>query len=130
MKKIETTIHPHNWDQTRAVLEARHLAATLREVKSFGRTPPRHEVYRGSRYALDTTTELAMTVLVQDELLDATLQALGEVAGDTEFLVTSVERLVNVREVKAAAPVPAPSRIALAPQMVSAPAFAAAVARG
>jgi nitrogen regulatory protein PII len=130
MKKIETTIHPHHWDRMRAVLQTLHVPATLREVKSFGRTPPKQEVYRGSRYVLDTTTELAMTVLVQDELLDSTLLALAEVTEDAEFLITSVERLVCGREAQAALPLPATPRAVPAPRTVGAPAFVAAMARG
>jgi nitrogen regulatory protein PII len=97
MKKIDTIIHPQAWDQTRAALETLHVPATLREVKTFGRTAPKREVYRGSVYMLETTPELELSVLVQDELLESTLAALEEANRDAEILVTPVEYLVRGR---------------------------------
>ena len=90
MKKIETFIHPVYWNQTHAALDKLGVAGTLRQVKTFGRTPPRREVYRGSAYVLDTTNELELALTVQDELLDATLAAIEEAAGNAEIIVTSV----------------------------------------
>jgi nitrogen regulatory protein PII len=98
MKKIDTIIHRQAWDQIRAVLETLHVSATLREVKTFGRTPPKREVYRGSVYVLETAPELELSVLVQDELLESTLAALEDANGDAEFLVTAVEYLVRARD--------------------------------
>jgi len=98
MKKIDTIIHPQNWERTRAALGTLHVTATLREVKTFGRTPPKREVYRGSAYMLETTPELELTLLVQDELLGATLAVLDETVGDAEILVTSVEYLGRARD--------------------------------
>lgn len=91
MKKIETFIQPVYWDQTHAALEELGVAGTLRQVKTFGRTPPRREVYRGSAYVLDTTNELELALTVQDELLDATLAAIAEASGNAEIIVTSVQ---------------------------------------
>lgn len=53
MKRIDTLIHPLFWDEARAVLETLGVRVTLREVRTFGRNPPRREVYRGSTYFLD-----------------------------------------------------------------------------
>ena len=118
MKKLETIIHPQNWDQTRAVLSALKLSATLREVKTFGHTPPRREVYRGSAYTLETTPELELTLLVQDEALEATLTALGEVTGNVEILVTPVEYLLRIGNVQSA-PQVAPRAVALVRAMAA-----------
>jgi nitrogen regulatory protein PII len=90
MTKIETFIHPVYWAQTHAALEELGVAGTLRQVKTFGRTPPRREVYRGSAYVLDTSNELELSMTVQDELLDATLAAIAEAVGDSEIIVSSV----------------------------------------
>jgi nitrogen regulatory protein PII len=97
MKKIDTIIHRQAWDQIRAALETLHVSATLREVKTFGRTPPKREIYRGSVYVLETAPELELSVLVQDELLESTLAALEDANGDAEFLITPVEYLVRAR---------------------------------
>ena len=95
MKKIETIICPQNWDSTRELLGTLGVAATLREVKTFGRVPSRREVYRGSPYTVDTSTELELTMLVQDELLESTISAVSRVTGGAEILVTGVEYLVR-----------------------------------
>ncbi len=93
MKKIETFIQPVYWDQTHAALDKLGVAGTLRQVKTFGRTPPRREVYRGSAYVLDTANELELSVTVQDEQLDATLAAIEEAACGSEIIVSSVQCL-------------------------------------
>jgi len=91
MKKIETFIQPVYWDQTHAALEKLGVAGTLRQVKTFGRTPPRREVYRGSAYVLDTSNELELSLTVRDELLEAALAAIQQATGDAEIIVTSVQ---------------------------------------
>jgi nitrogen regulatory protein PII len=91
MKKIDTFIQPLYWDQTRAALQRLGVSGTLRQVKTFGRTPGRREVYRGSSYVLDTTSELELSVTVRDELLEATLAALQPATCDAEIFVSSVE---------------------------------------
>lgn len=126
MKKLETIIHPQYWDQTRAVLSSLKLSATLREVKTFGHTPPRREVYRGSAYTLETTPELELTLLVQDELLEVTLTALSEATGNVEIVVTAVEYLVSVGTPKGAQAVVAPRAVALVRAIAAPPATALA----
>lgn len=130
MKKIETIIHPQNWDHAKAALETLHVSATLREVKTFGRTPPRREVYRGSAYFLETTPELEMTVFVHDEQLESTLRALVEAMTDAQFLVTPVERVASAGDSSAVRPVPAVPRAIPSVRAGATPAFVAAMARG
>ena len=105
MKKISALIRPSQWDEARAALETLGVAATLREVRTFGHLPARREVYRGSAYVLDTATELELTMLVQDELLESTLLALEAATSDAEIVVTSVERFIGGRRSEAAHPV-------------------------
>ncbi|MEI9938300.1 MAG: P-II family nitrogen regulator [Pseudomonadota bacterium] len=95
MKKIDTVICPHNWEATRDVLGTLGVTAILREVKTFGRTPPKREVYRGSPYMVDTTTELELTLLIRDELLESAISALSKATDGAEILVTPVEYLVD-----------------------------------
>ena len=97
MKKINALIRPLQWDEARAALETLGVAASLREVRTFGHLPARREVYRGSAYLLDTATELELTMLVQDELLESTLIALESATTDAEIVVTSVERVIGAK---------------------------------
>ena len=41
MKRIDTLIHRTQWEEARAILETLSVPVTLREVRTFGRTPPR-----------------------------------------------------------------------------------------
>lgn len=91
MKKIETFIQPVYWDQMHAALAKLGVSGTLRQVKTFGRTAPRREVYRGSAYMLETSAELELSLTVEDELLDATLAAIATATGDAEVIVSSVQ---------------------------------------
>ena len=96
MKKIETFIQPVYWDQMHAALAKLGVSGTLRQVKTFGRTPPRREVYRGSAYLLETNNELELSLTVEDELLDATLAAITQAAAGAEVIVSSVQVLGRV----------------------------------
>ena len=125
MKKIETIICPQNWDSMRAELRTLGVSATLREVRVFGRTPPKREVYRGSPYTVDTTVELELTMLVRDELLESTISSLRRATGEADILVTPVEHVVRSGDAprgrEATAPRPVASlRPIAAPTLVAA----------
>jgi nitrogen regulatory protein PII len=94
MKKINALIRPLQWDQARAALEKLGVSASLREVRTFGHLPARREVYRGSAYLLDTATELELTMLVQDELLESTLTALESATTDAEIVVPTMTTIL------------------------------------
>jgi len=93
MKKIETFIQPAYWDQMHAGLVRLGVSGTLRQVKTFGRRPPRREVYRGSPYQVETSNELELSLIVEDELLEATLAAIAPASGEAEVIVSSVQVL-------------------------------------
>ena len=105
MKKINALIRPLQWEEARGALETLGVSATLREVRTFGHLPARREVYRGSAYFLDTATELELTMVVQDELLESTLIALQDATTDAEIFVTSVERVIGGKRAEAGRPV-------------------------
>lgn len=109
MKRIDTLIHPLLWDDARSVLETLGARVTLREVRTFGRTPPKREVYRGSAYYLDVTPELELTVLVEDALVESTILALETIGQQGEIVVSSVDGIVRFCEDRRPAPVPSPT---------------------
>jgi nitrogen regulatory protein P-II 1 len=108
MKRIETLIHPPLWDDARAVLETLGARVTLREVRTFGRTPPKREVYRGTAYFLDVAPELELTIMVEDALVENTIAALETIGSEGEILVSSVDAIVRFGQprVPAAAAMP------------------------
>src|SRR4051794_31724942 len=91
MKRIDTVIKPSLWQETRAIFEALGVRATLREVQTFGRVPPRREVYRGSAYFVDLSAELELTALVEDDRVENAVLALEGIGPSAEILVSSVE---------------------------------------
>lgn len=107
MKRIDTLILRPLWDDARAVCETLGAQVTLREVQTFGRTPPKREVYRGSAYVLDVAHALELTILVEDALLESTLLALETIGQSGELLVSSVERIARYGEKLRATATPA-----------------------
>ncbi len=121
MKRIDALIHASQWEEARTVLEALAVPVTLREVKTFGRTPPRREVYRGSAYYTKVTAELELTTIVEDTQLEAALTALEPLTRDGELLVSAVEGRVCRSVVPQAVTVPrtAPTRAVIGLHAVS-----------
>jgi nitrogen regulatory protein P-II 1 len=111
MKRIDTLIHPPLWDEAREVLETLGARVTLREVRTFGCTPPKREVYRGSAYYLDVAPELELTILVEDALVESTVLALETIGRQGEILVSSVDGIVRYGEQPTAVASPAPSAL-------------------
>ena len=112
MKRIETLIHPNLLDDARAVLDTLGASVTLREVKTFGRSLPKREVYRGSAYVVDISAELELTILVEDALVESTILALETIGPKGEILVSSVDAIVRFGERQssvAATPAPSPA---------------------
>ncbi len=102
MKKIDTLIHPHSWDEARATLESLGIRVTLREVRTFGYAPPKREVYRGSAYVQDLCPELELSAIVEDERVEATLAALAHIGQKGDASVSSVDGLVHLEGQRAA----------------------------
>jgi len=111
MKRIDTLIRPALWEEARAVLETLGVRVTLREVRTFGRTPPKREVYRGSAYFLDVSPELELTILVEDAMVESTILALESIGREGEIMVSSVDGIVRYGDVPRAAAAPVPSGV-------------------
>ncbi|MEO6599616.1 MAG: P-II family nitrogen regulator [Polyangiaceae bacterium] len=91
MKRIDTLIHPARWEEARALFETLAVPVMLREVKTYGRTPPRREVYRGTAYYASFASELELTAVVAEEQLEHALSVLEPLAHGGEILVSTVE---------------------------------------
>jgi nitrogen regulatory protein P-II 1 len=75
---------------------------TLTEVQGFGRQRGHTEVYRGAEYEVDFVPKLRLEILVDDDSVDATVDAIVEAAGtgkigDGKVWVLPVETVVRVR---------------------------------
>lgn len=91
MKRIDILIHPAHWEQARALFETLAVPVTLREVKTYGRTAPRREVYRGTAYYSSFAAELELTAVVAEEQLEQALSVLEPLAHGGEILVSTVD---------------------------------------
>jgi nitrogen regulatory protein P-II 1 len=103
MKKIEAIIKPFKLDEVRDRLrEAGVTGMTVYEVKGFGRTGGKSEVYRGSAYVVDFVPKIRIEVVVADAVVNDVVTALATAAktgkiGDGKIFVTPVEEAVRIR---------------------------------
>jgi nitrogen regulatory protein P-II 1 len=103
MKKIEAVIKPFKLDEVKdALSEVGVQGMTVTEVKGFGRTGGKKEVYRGSAYVVDFVPKVRIEVVVPDELVHEALDVIEKSAktgriGDGKIFVTPVEEVVRIR---------------------------------
>ena len=103
MKKIEAIIKPFKLDEVKdALAEVGIKGMTVTEVKGFGRTGGKREVYRGSAYVVDFVPKVKIEVVVPDALVAGVLEAVERAAktgriGDGKIFVTNIEEAVRIR---------------------------------
>jgi nitrogen regulatory protein P-II 1 len=103
MKKIEAIIKPHKLDEVKDRLRQIGVSGmTVSEVKGFGRTGGKTEVYRGSTYVVDFVPKVRIEVVVKDAMVSEAVQAVAMSAktgkiGDGKIFVTPVEEAVRIR---------------------------------
>jgi nitrogen regulatory protein P-II 1 len=103
MKKIEAIIKPFKLDEVKdALSEVGVQGMTVTEVKGFGRTGGKKEVYRGSAYVVDFVPKVKIEIVVPDELVHDVLDAIEKSAktgriGDGKIFVSPIEEAVRIR---------------------------------
>ena len=103
MKKIEAVIKPFKLDEVREALsEIGVTGLTVTEVKGFGRQKGHTELYRGAEYVVDFLPKVKLEIVIGDELLDRTLEAIINAArtgkiGDGKIFVSNMEQVVRIR---------------------------------
>lgn len=103
MKRVEAIIRPSKLDEVKdALSQAGITGMTLSEVKGFGRTGGRKEVYRGSAYVVDFVPKVKIEVVVSDEIVHDVLDAIEKSAktgriGDGKIFIIPVEEAVRIR---------------------------------
>ena len=103
MKKIEAIIKPFKLDEVKdALAEVGVQGMTVTEVKGFGRTGGKKEVYRGSAYVVDFVPKVKIEVVVSDEIVHDVLDAIEKSAktgriGDGKIFIIPVEEAVRIR---------------------------------
>ena len=119
MKKIEVFIHPLNLQFAREALADLGVnVCRVREIKTFGASPAQVRVFRGARYTDDATTELELSAIVDERVIDSAITSLESIASAGGVMVSPVEgifRRVAPKPILAngTKPAPADSRAAL-----------------
>jgi len=103
MKKIEAIIKPFKLDEVKDRLRELGVSGmTVYEVKGFGRTGGKTEVYRGSAYVVDFVPKVRLEVVVPDSMASDVVAAISAAAktgkiGDGKIFVTPIEEAVRIR---------------------------------
>ncbi|MEK6608388.1 MAG: P-II family nitrogen regulator [Myxococcota bacterium] len=103
MKKVEAIIKPFKLDEVKETLSQIGIQGmTVTEVKGFGRTGGKKEVYRGSAYVVDFVPKVKIEIIVADGLVHQVLETIQRAAktgriGDGKIFVTSVDEVIRIR---------------------------------
>jgi nitrogen regulatory protein P-II 1 len=103
MKKVEAIIKPFKLDEVKEALSEIGIhGMTVTEVKGFGRTGGKKEVYRGSAYVVDFVPKVKLEIIVTEENLHQVIEAIQEAArtgriGDGKIFVTPVDEVIRIR---------------------------------
>jgi len=103
VKKVEAIIRPFKLDEVKESLSDIGVQGmTVTEVKGFGRTGGKKEVYRGSAYVVDFVPKVKLEVVVADELVRQVVDVIVKAAGtgrigDGKIFVIPVEEAIRIR---------------------------------
>ncbi len=103
MKKVEAIIKPFKLDEVKDALgEVGIQGMTVTEVKGFGRTGGKKEVYRGSAYVVDFVPKVKVEVVVPDNMVVQVIEAIEKAGktgriGDGKIFVSGLEEAIRIR---------------------------------
>jgi nitrogen regulatory protein P-II 1 len=103
MKKIEAIIKPFKLDDVKNDLGQLGIQGmTVTEVKGFGRTGGKKEVYRGSAYVVDFVPKVKIEVIVPDAQVGQVIESIQKSAatgriGDGKIFVLPIEEAIRIR---------------------------------
>ncbi|MEM7507601.1 MAG: P-II family nitrogen regulator [Pseudomonadota bacterium] len=103
MKKVEAVIKPFKLDEVKESLQEIGIQGlSVLEAKGFGRQKGHTELYRGAEYVVDFLPKVKVEVVVSDDMLDQTIEAITSAAktgkiGDGKIFVSAVEQAIRIR---------------------------------
>ena len=103
MKRVDAVIKPFKLDEVKDRLAAIGVQGlTVSEVKGFGRQKGHSELYRGAEYVVDFLPKVQLSVLVPDDRVSETVEAIVNGArtgkiGDGKIFISSVDEVVRIR---------------------------------
>lgn len=103
MKKVEAIIKPFKLDEVKeAIQEVGIQGITVTEAKGFGRQKGHTELYRGAEYVVDFLPKVKIDVVVKDDDLERTVEAIQNAAqtgriGDGKIFVSTIDEVIRIR---------------------------------
>ena len=103
MKKVEAIIKPFKLDEVKdALAQLGVQGMTVTEVKGFGRTGGKKEIYRGSAYVVDFVPKVKLEITTTDALANPIVDAIQKSAktgqiGDGKIFVVDVLDAIRIR---------------------------------
>ncbi len=103
MKKVEAIIKPFKLDEVKEALQEIGIQGlSVLEAKGFGRQKGHTELYRGAEYVVDFLPKVKIEVVIPDDQLDNTIEAIISAAktgkiGDGKIFVSTVEQAIRIR---------------------------------
>ncbi len=103
MKLIIAIIKPFKLEEVKEALsEIGVEGMTVTEVKGFGRQKGHTEIYRGSEYTVDFLPKVKLEIVVADDVVGKTVDAIVKAAktgkiGDGKVFVVALEEAVRIR---------------------------------
>jgi nitrogen regulatory protein P-II 1 len=103
MKKVEAIIKPFKLDDVKEALHELGIKGlTVTEAKGFGRQKGHTELYRGAEYVVDFLPKVKIEVVVEDSLLDRTVDVIQRSAqtgriGDGKIFITGIDQAIRIR---------------------------------
>jgi nitrogen regulatory protein P-II 1 len=103
MKRIEAIIRPFKLGELKDRLhEIGVRGMTVSDVRGFGRTGGKREVYRGATYKVDFVPKTRIQIVLEDDRVEPVIQAIvqsartGEI-GDGKIFVSPMAEIIRVR---------------------------------
>jgi len=103
MQLVVAVIKPFQLDAVKEALQTLGLAGiTVTDAQGHGRQRGQTAVYRGSEYTVDFVPKVKIEVLVDDAMVDSTMDTIAEAArtgkiGDGKIWVVPVGRALRIR---------------------------------
>ena len=103
MKLIKAIIKPFKLEEMKeALAEVGIEGMTVTEVKGFGRQKGHTEIYRGSEYTVDFLPKVKIEIVVADEIVQKTAEAIVKAAktgkiGDGKVFVLPIDEAIRIR---------------------------------
>jgi nitrogen regulatory protein P-II 1 len=103
MQKIEAVIQPSKLDDVKdALVEVGIDGMTIMEARGHGRQKGHTEVYRGREYEVDLLPKVKIEIVVADEMVDKTVNAIITAArtgtiGDGKIFISKIDEAIRIR---------------------------------